>query len=133
MKPKTKFTLLVLVWAIGLLIPFLTVFNRTAASQFVGAAVGFGIGWLIYPPTGLPFLVYAWLTRRWNVFRASIVAMVLYLPVLFYFWRGLSYVGEDIEYLREILGLTYSTTVGVALLQLLFTFLSFAFNTMRRS
>ena len=133
MKPKTKFNLLTLVWAVGLLFPFLTVFDRTFASQYVGSAVGFGLGLLLYPPTGLPFLVYSWLTRHWNALRATVVATVLYLPFLFYMWRGLSYLGDDIDFVSDVGGTAYALLVGIVLLQLLFTFLTFAFSKTRGS
>jgi hypothetical protein len=130
-KDKTKFNLIALCSALGLLVPVFTVFDRTYASQYMGEAIGLGLGLLFYAPTGLPFLAYSWLTRKWHALHASLIAAFLYLPFLLYMWRGLSYLGDDIDYVREIIGTIYATTVGILLLQLLMTSISFAFNKMR--
>ena len=120
MNPKIKFNVMVLVGLAIALIPFLTIFNRTFAAEFSGRSLGFGLGLIVYPVTGLPLLIFSWFTRSWNLLSAASVATCLFLVFFSVTASGLAYIGERFDWQIAIAGALLGTTVGLAIYQIVF-------------
>jgi hypothetical protein len=117
MTSKVKFNLLCLLTILTFLIAVVLLFSRTYASELAGKSVGFGMGVITNAPTALPVVIFAFFTRHWILLSAAVLGSAIYLLVIAIALP--EFVGPG-EWPLAIGGFIFGTTVGIAVLQILF-------------